>query len=108
MNIEGEKVRDLFACCRNLSNKLHHVNSQVYALKEFLGAVKGIDEVYKQNPLIKKAIDNIEHYTRYVYDGEENFPFVSDVLYATRAALQEANEWRNWSDYTGFSKEEKQ
>ena len=101
MNIEGEKVRDLFACCRNLANNLNHVNSQVYALKVFLGAIE-------QNPQIKKVIDNIEHYTRYIYDGEEGFPFVSDVLETTRAALKEANEWRDWSDYTGFSKEEKQ
>ena len=106
MHIEGQKVRDLFACCRNMQQKLHSISSQIFALKTFLSEINGIDEILNKHPLVKKAIENIEHETKYIYSGEENFPNVSEVLNSTREELRHENEWRIWSDYVGFKPEE--
>ena len=94
MEIDPQLVRDLFAGARNMQNKLHSINTQCFALKGIAGRTK--------HPLLIKAASNVEHYTEYIYKGEDRFPDVAKTLEAAREALRSAGEWKEWSDYIGF------
>lgn len=95
--INAELVRKLFACCRNLQNKLHSTNSQCCALRTFAKEIA--------DPKVHMCISNIERNTKYAYSEEYNFPNVAKTLTECRQALMECGEWKKFSDYSGFIEE---
>lgn len=95
MEINPQLVRDLFAAARKMQTDLHSINSQCFALQSLAG--KAVD-----NKLLYKAAENIEAFTKYIYDGCEGFPDVSKTLVDCQTALQSGGEWKEWSDYIGF------
>lgn len=98
-NQEAVKLlRDLFACARHMQNKLHGINGQLFALESM---------IEKKDPQkIKMCMDNINSYTRYIYDGDEYkcFPRVDEVLKMTRDYLVSIDAFGEFNDYTGFTK----
>lgn len=91
-----EIVKDLFACCRHMQNKLHGINAQVCSYRHLRDSPR----------MTEMCIDNIEGFTRYIYDGDKFgfFPRVDETLKKARALLLEDGAFGDFNDLTGFGK----
>ena len=99
MEIDSKLVRDLWAACRHMQERLHAINGQVWGIK--YGMSKGIAD----SKTLSQYVGNIEEYTGYIYSGDEGFPDVVKTLMAAQDALKKSGDWKEWSDYLGFIKE---
>jgi hypothetical protein len=95
-------LKDLFACCRNMQNKLHSINSQVWAVQNYL--VEG------KVGMASMCVGNIDKETQYIYKGDEYgvFPPIAETLKKTKEFLEERDLFGDFNDYTGFKHSRKE
>jgi len=104
MSMDGKMMRDLWSVSRHMQTNMHHIASQVWALKSVLERLSIRDEQ------VLKIVGNIKELAEYCYGrGKKEelcFPNVCEALHSAKARMEERGIWREWSDDIGFPKEE--
>ena len=102
---DGKMMRDLWSASRHMQTNMHHIASQVWALKSVLERLSIRDEQ------VLKIVGNIKELAEYCYGrGKKEelcFPNVCDAIFSAKARMEERGIWREWSDDIGFPKEKK-